>query len=506
MSTPPQLPENYRVWLANVRQALLAATENLLEMAHLFDEDARRLATPGEFQSDAQAISRNGDELFKRINGLLDGALDTQGHAFDEPAQFERFVRHELRSPANRIIQRCEILVEEIDAHLPGQLLTEIDQIKNKAWQVVKSIDQVATFSNPEATAENKIIPFHIDIFEGITRLEKNQPGNVLVVDDNEDNRDIFRRKLKREGHTVFTANSGTEAIEMIEAAPHQYDVLLLDVIMPGMNGIQVLQYLKSHATLSHIPIVMISALDAIDSVVRCIEMGAEDYLPKTCDPVLLRARIGASLEKKRLRERETELLHAVLPSKLVAEYRESKKIVPRRHERIGVLFLDIVGFTTWSEEHTPEEVVEFLEKMITSFEKILEEFPIEKIKTIGDAFMCTSGLLSESPHPVKSLVEAGLKMIDAAKREANFNIRVGIHVGPVVAGKLGHRQFTFDLWGATVNIASRMESNGIPGRITMTPTAWNDIAAEAEATPREVKVKGLSEAMTVWDFVRFVQ
>ena len=105
--------------------------------------------------------------------------------------------------------------------------------------------------------------------------------------------------------------------------------------------------------------------------------------------------------------------------------------------------------------------MVEFLEKMVTSFEMILEGYPIEKIKTIGDAFMCTSGLLSESPRPVKSLVQAGLKMIHAAKEQTNFDIRVGIHVGPVVAGKLGHRQFTFDLWGGTVNIASRMESNG---------------------------------------------
>jgi adenylate cyclase len=232
--------------------------------------------------------------------------------------------------------------------------------------------------------------------------------------------------------------------------------------------------------------------------------MGAEDYLPKTCDPVLLRARIGASLEKKRLRERETELLHAVLPSKLVAEYRETKNIVPKRHEKVGVLFLDIVGFTSWSEKKTPEVVIEFLEKMVTSFEKILDDYPIEKIKTIGDAFMCTSGLLSESPHPVKSLVEAGRKMIRAAKEQANFDIRMGIHVGPVVAGKLGHRQFTFDLWGGTVNIASRMESNGLPGRITMTPTAWGEIASEAEATSRQVKVKGLDEPMTVWDFVRF--
>jgi DNA-binding response OmpR family regulator len=128
------------------------------------------------------------------------------------------------------------------------------------------------------------------------------ETGLVLIVDDNADNRDVLGRRLEREGHQVLQAAGGKEAIELL--GRQSIDLVLLDVMMPDMDGYQVLQHLKADAALRHIPVLMISALDELDSVVRCIELGAEDYLPKPFDPVLLNARIGASLEKKRLRER----------------------------------------------------------------------------------------------------------------------------------------------------------------------------------------------------------
>ncbi|UCC65637.1 MAG: response regulator, partial [Anaerolineae bacterium] len=134
--------------------------------------------------------------------------------------------------------------------------------------------------------------------------------GFLLVVDDDELNRDLLTRYLERQGHTVALAENGRRALEMIRK--HAFDLVLLDVMMPEMDGYQVLQHLKANATWRDIPVIMISALDEIDSVVRCIELGAEDYLPKPFDPVLLKARIGAGLEKKRLRDQEVEYLRNV--------------------------------------------------------------------------------------------------------------------------------------------------------------------------------------------------
>jgi CheY-like chemotaxis protein len=145
---------------------------------------------------------------------------------------------------------------------------------------------------------------------EDTASTEAAERGSLLVVDDNEMNRDLLARHLERQGHTVALAENGRQALEMIQR--DKLDLVLLDVMMPEMNGYQVLQRLKSDEAWRDIPVIMISALDEMDSVVRCIEMGAEEYLPKPFNPVLLKARINASLEKKRLRDQEVEYLRNV--------------------------------------------------------------------------------------------------------------------------------------------------------------------------------------------------
>jgi CheY-like chemotaxis protein/HAMP domain-containing protein len=132
----------------------------------------------------------------------------------------------------------------------------------------------------------------------------------LLIVDDNEINRDVLARQLGRQGHATAVAQNGRRALEMVRA--REFDLILLDIMMPEMSGYEMLGHLKADARLRDIPVIMISALDEVETVVRCIELGAEDYLPKPFDPVLLRARIGACLEKKRLRDQEIEYLRNV--------------------------------------------------------------------------------------------------------------------------------------------------------------------------------------------------
>ncbi len=138
----------------------------------------------------------------------------------------------------------------------------------------------------------------------------RTEAGMMLVVDDDETNRDILARRLKRDGHHVATAADGAQALDMVGA--ERFDVVLLDIMMPVLDGYQVLERMKSDASLRDIPVIVLSASSELASVVRCIELGAEDYLPKPFDPVLLRARIGACLEKKRLRDRELLYLQDV--------------------------------------------------------------------------------------------------------------------------------------------------------------------------------------------------
>ncbi len=138
----------------------------------------------------------------------------------------------------------------------------------------------------------------------------KPEAGFILVVDDNEANRDVLSRRLKRQGHNVAVAEHGRQALDMLQV--QAFDLILLDIMMPEMNGYEVLEQLKNNPALRHIPVIMISALDDLESVVRCVELGAEDYLYKPFNPVLLRARVGASLEKKWLRDQEQAHLQSI--------------------------------------------------------------------------------------------------------------------------------------------------------------------------------------------------
>ncbi len=330
----------------------------------------------------------------------------------------------------------------------------------------------------------------------------------LLVVDDNEDNRYTLTRRLKREGYSNLTeAENGQQALDRLAEA--RFDLVLLDIMMPVMSGYEVLERIKSDMALRDIPVIMISAVDELDSVVRCIEQGAEDYLPKPFNPALLKARIGASLEKKRLRDQEAsylkeiqsekkradDLLHATLPAAAVHELKTTNQVRPRRFEEVTVLFCDIVGFTSYCDRHAPEEVVAHLQALVSVFEDIIEGHGLEKIKTIGDAVMATAGLLQYVEEPAMASVRCGLDMVSAAPElEPGWDVRVGIHTGSVVAGVIGRTQYMFDLWGDTVNIAARIVDQAEPRTVLVSDTAWRHLQGRCKGSSKglvDLKGKG---------------
>lgn len=333
----------------------------------------------------------------------------------------------------------------------------------------------------------------------------------ILLVDDDEGNRYTLSRRLMRENFSDITeAFDGRMALAKLRERP--FDLVLLDVMMPEMDGYEVLSHIKSDMTLRDIPVIMISALDAIESVVRCIELGAEDYLPKPFNPTLLRARIGASLEKRRLRFQEEtylrqiesekrksdELLHAVLPPGAIRELKATNEVRPRRYEGVAVLFCDIVEFTSYCDRNAPEKVVAELQALIEEFERIVATQGLEKIKTIGDALMATAGLLQPVEEPLVAAVRCGLDLVAGTQRVSpHWGVRVGIHYGPVVAGIVGKRQFLFDLWGDTVNMAARISACAGVNSVFISSLEWMRIRSFCQAKSRgafDLKGKGRIE------------
>ncbi len=245
---------------------------------------------------------------------------------------------------------------------------------------------------------------------------------------------------------------------------------------------------MKADPGLRDIPVLIISAVQESESVVQCIELGADDYLTKPFDAAILRARVGACLEKRRLRAQEAHytnsleaekqrsdmLLHAILPHGAVHELRASNEIKPRRYDNIAILFCDIVGFTSYCDAHSAEQVVGELQSLMVGFEEVIEANGMEKIKTIGDAVFATAGLLRHIEDPVLAAAQCGLDMIEAAGRhDTGWEVRVGIHYGSAVAGIVGRSQFLFDLWGDAVNIAARITDQAAPGSVFLSGTAW---------------------------------
>ena len=343
------------------------------------------------------------------------------------------------------------------------------------------------------------------------------EPGLVLIVDDIETNRDLLARRLWHQRHHVIMAENGQQALELLKEQP--VDLVLLDIIMPLMTGYEVLEHLKTNPALRHIPVIMISALDDIDSIVRCIELGAEDYLLKPFNPTLLKARTEASLEKKRLRDRERavlkelqieqekseRLLLNILPKPVADQLKQNSSTIAESFPEATVLFADIVGFTQLSAQKSPTEIVTLLNKIFSAFDQLADQHGLEKIKTIGDAYMVVGGLPMPKPDHAEAIAAMALDMqtaIDTFNQETGeaFIMRIGVSTGPVVAGVIGTHKFTYDLWGDTVNMASRMESHGIAGRIQVTDSTYdrlhNKYVFEERGT---IDVKGKGEMITYW-------
>jgi len=336
-------------------------------------------------------------------------------------------------------------------------------------------------------------------------------PDRVLIVDDNEVNRDLLVRRLKRQGYDVLVASNGFEALELMRSTA--LDLVLLDIMMPQMNGYQVLETLKADPALRYIPVIMISAVNDIESIVRCIELGAEDYLSKPFNPVLLRARINACLEKKRLRDQEQaylkklaaeqekseQLLLNILPAPIAARLKQGESTIADSFADVTVLFADIVNFTKLSANLSPSELVEILNQIFSAFDELAERYGLEKIKTIGDAYMVVGGLPTPRPDHAEAIAQMALEMQQivgdfSLKPGQPLQMRMGINTGPVEAGVIGTRKFAYDLWGDTVNTANRMESHGVAGKIQVTAATYDRLRDKYRFEERgviEVKSKG---------------
>lgn len=345
----------------------------------------------------------------------------------------------------------------------------------------------------------------------------------ILVADDSVELRTLMVYTLQSLGYqNISEAGDGAAALQLLRQRP--FDLLVLDIEMPRMNGFQVLEELKRDPMLSRLPVIVASGLQELDAVVRCIELGAEDFLPKPVNAVLLRARIGASLERTRLRERdrlrlielhrEKELLEVerekserlllnILPAAIAGRLKQGERTIAERFSHVTVLFADLVDFTALVNDMDPVQLVSLLSALFSRFDRLASRHGLEKIKTIGDCYLVVGGLPEHKEDHAEAVADMALGMLAAVtelnrERNTDLKLRIGLNSGPVVAGVIGRNKFAYDLWGATVNLASRMQSSGLPNHIHLPAATASLLGGKFRFTERgTVMCKGLGKVQT---------
>jgi class 3 adenylate cyclase len=353
--------------------------------------------------------------------------------------------------------------------------------------------------------------------------IEERANGRILVVDDTRAIRGIVRNALVAQNWSVTTAEGGADAIAQLATA--QFEAIVCDLNMPDVDGFQVLKRAKEVDP--SLPVIVLSGQGDLTHVLRAVRDGAFDFVSKEggdLRPLLaavdravshgrivrenlrlnvaLTAKVEQLVEEKR---RSDWLLHNLLPTKIADRLKSEKQLTmaPESHPAVTVVFADIVGFSGLARKTagTPKVLIGMLDDLFCTFDSLAENYGVEKIKTIGDAYMAAAGLPDPQPDHATRAIKLAQDMLHevGAFGGRQLNLRVGISSGPVVAGLIGQKRAIFDLWGDTVNLASRMESQGIEGRIQVTDATKKLLEPEFRFEERgAIDVKGYG-AMKTW-------
>jgi len=493
--------------LRHLRHELHTPLNHIIGYSEMLLEDAADGPT-ASLQPGLRGVHENAQRLLGIVNEVL-GQARVDAGGVDVARLLE-----DASAPLDAIFAALVTLTSEARKIGASDALRDIERIASAATGLRTMIADGP--SAPAAQEERQNWPTASSA--GIPRSA--ETGVVLVVDDNADNREVLGRRLEREGHQVRLASSGQQALDMLGAEP--IDLVLLDVMMPEMDGYAVLQQLKADPALRHIPVLMISALDEMDSVVRCIELGAEDYLPKPFDPVLLRARITACLEKKRLRDRDARHVDELAEWNRTLEQRVAEQVALverlgrlkrffspqlaelivaggaddplKTHRReITVCFLDLRGFTAFAETAEPEEVMSVLREYHAEMGKLILEHEGTLERFTGDGMMVFFNDPVPVPNPGERAVRMALTMRERVAalvekwRKLGYELELGIGIaqGYATIGAIGFEgRWDYGAIGSVTNLAARLCAEAKPGQILISKRvlAITDGLLEVEA------------------------
>ena len=311
--------------------------------------------------------------------------------------------------------------------------------------------------------------------------------SRILLIEDAPANIQALSAILKEQGYQISVATSGQQGLDLL--ARLRPDLILLDIMMPGIDGFETCRRIKASTAWREIPIIFLTAKTETADIVRGFEVGAVDYVAKPFNTHELLARVRTHLALDQLHRENQRLLLNVLPAPIAEKLKKQTGIIAERFDDVSILFADIVGFTPLSARLSPTELLELLNRVFSGFDELAGRHGLEKIKTIGDAYMVAGGLPEPHPDHLAAMATLTLAMHESVReigREfGGLSLRVGLHVGSVIAGVIGIRKFIYDVWGDTVNTASRLESHGLPGRVQVSDAVFQRLQDRFAFEPR---------------------
>lgn len=341
--------------------------------------------------------------------------------------------------------------------------------------------------------------------------------GTILIVDDEIPQLQVLQSFLE-EDFDIFQAMNGKEALQILNE--DQIDLVITDWKMANMSGIDLIENIKQNNEINDIPVIMVTSKASVADVNLAFQTGVTDYVRKPINKenrMELVARSRSAIElyraKKELEEEKTradELLYRVFPTDVAERLKRKGKIPPQFYERVTILFSDFAGFTTVASTMSPRTLINELNTCFSGFDQIVEKYDVERIKTIGDAYMCAGGIPKVNNTNPVDVVLVGLEMQrfmgsrrsqKLLKNEEYWNCRIGINTGTITAGIIGEKRLAYDIWGDAVNIASRMESHGEIGKVNISKNTLDlvqDFFDTDELRFIDVKGKGSMNACFV--------
>jgi class 3 adenylate cyclase/CheY-like chemotaxis protein len=479
------LPEILTTQTAKVTRRLAAAHSTKTDMAKLegaFSSLADRKQKKETLQSTMTEMLGAIEKITKDISN--------EGEQKENTDKSQESMR--LAEDLQRLQKRLMAFEEEVDTMQQNQ-----SSVQQRDMSMLESI-RADAFS----------------VAEEMTKHDDHKP-RLLIVDDSITNLSILKTILHHEIFELTLVKSGNAALDAV--ADHAPDIVLLDIVLPDIDGYEVCKEIKSLEETQEIPVIFMSGLNDTQAIVKGFEAGGADYVIKPFQKAEIIARLKFHYELYNIRrqqhkyiaqvqherEKSDQLLRSILPEAIADRLKKGEGIIADGLPNVSVLFADIVGFTKLSARVGPKELVEMLNVVFSAFDTLTEQHGLEKIKTIGDAYMVAGGLLDSRTDHIAAMAELGLQMTQEIERCSEFlgadlKIRIGLHCGEATAGVIGQNKFAYDIWGDTVNTASRMESHGEAGRVHCSATVYEalkdskDSFAFEERGEMEIKGKGM--------------